>query len=724
MTLQTEIEARGDAQSVGFFVDFDGIETRLSTHAFTDGATYIARLTSAPNGAGQTLDRQQGVVKPGGFSIAAHETTANALGAFFARRGGTTGPLVEGISASATTIKVLDSDFADGSTVYLGQETITLGTYATSPARYTGCTRGAHGSEAIAHQVSSEISNRPRFWLGRRATLYEVNLATGTSAAIRSGLISGSPQFSQGEWTVDTIDLSTVLARPISTGWNEEPILDIATTWDTVIFSVADADLFGGDDDVVRVTTGDGVIFYEISATDNASTPNTITVWKNSSKSGGTLLALTDDLDLGKASIRQVAVIDAPPALAALQVLLSQLGDGTNDATHDALIGIAPTGGDGTQARKLTGAGIPASYIDTASWEDASRGEVGRFVIDESMSALDFLWREILWRLGGFVFINGEGKIAFKRYDPGTVDSSLDVYTETDLASTDIHVVDDEKEVIGGAEIECNWDPADRKYKHKTTLVFAETQEIYGTKANFLKLSSRSLRIGGVDPANLASNPVSEAILTSLFLRQHARTRLGLVRIRVAFKWRHHLRLFVGYRFKLTLATPPNGEGTVGFTSTICEVVSLAPENNTGRVVVECEVMPTGKIVAPALKVVAISGLQIIGDSGDKLAPMPVGIQAPLFPVGSEVRIFDASSTPPFSVSEVQRVTACGNVATVTVNALPSSFTLAAGDVLKLIWTADTGFPNGIGADVNDHAMVADASDEVDGERSLATRWG
>ena len=725
MTLQTEIEAAGDSQRVGFFIAFDGIETRLSTHAFTDGATYLSLLTGPPTGAGQVLDRQQGVVKPGGYSFSCREDADLSMGGFFARRGGAESPLVAGLTASATTIEVLDSVWADGATVYLGQETITLGAYTSSPSpRYTGCTRGAHTSEAIAHQKGSEISDKPRHWLGRKATLYEVNLATGTSGAIRSGLVSSSPVFNQGEWTVDTIDLSTVLARPISTGWSEEPILDIDFTWDTVVFSVADAAIFGGDGDVIRVTTEDGIITYEISEVDTGSTPNTITVWSNSSKRAGNMLALPRNVDLANATIRQVAIIDTTPGFAALIVLLSQLGDGTNHATYDRLIGIPSTMGDGVQARKLTGAGLPASYVDVDSWANAGRGEVCRFVIDESMSALDFLWREILWRLGGYVYVNGAGQIAFKRYDPGTADSSLDVYDESDLASTDISVVDDEAEVIGGAEIECNWDPVARKYQHKTSIVFAETQEIYGTKSNFLKLSSRSLRIGIVDPTRLASNPISEAVLTSLFLRQHARTRLGLQRIRVAFKWRHHLRFFVGYRFKLSLASPPNGQGGSGFTSTICEVVSSAPENEAGLVVIECEIMPTGKIVAPALKAVAFSGNQIIGDSSDALAPSPVDVQAPLFPVGSEVRIFDASASPPFSVSEKQIVTACNDVATVTVDALPSSFTIAAGDIVKLVWSPNTGNPNGIGADVNDHAMIASSSEEVDGDRALATRWG
>lgn len=724
MTLQTEIEAAGDVQSVGFYVVFDGIETRLSTHPFTDGATYLATMLGAPQGAGQVLDRQQSVVKPGGFSFSCRETTSVELGAFFARRGGIESPLVAGITASTTTLEVLDAIWADGATVYLGQETITLGTYTASPSpRYTGCARGAHSSEAVEHQKSNEISSRPRNWLGRRGTLYEVNRATGTSAAIRSGLVSSSPIHNRGEYKLDLIDLSTVLARPISTGWEDEAVLGVDfSEWDTLAFQVADVDIFGGDGDTVRVKTADGVIYYEIESVDNGTTPHTLTVWKTGERNGGSLSFLPEGVDVSTISIRQVAVIDDAPALVALQVLMSKLGDGSNDATYDVLAGISTEAGEGTLSRKMLGAGIPAAYIDVASWEAAAQPEAMRFVVDEKMSALDFLWREILWRMGGYVYISGAGKIAFRKYNPGVADSALDAYDDNDLASSDVSTVDDEKEVIAGAEIECNWDPHRRTYTHKTEVVFAETQEIYGTRANWLKLSSRSLRIGNPDPANLAAHPISEAILATLFLRQYARTRLGLRRVRVAFKWRFHLRFYVGYRFKLSLANAPDGEGSIGFTSLICEVVSQAPENQTGRVVVECEVMPAGKIIAPALTVTTNVGTQIIGDASEKIAPDIDN--GGIFPVDARVRIFDKSSSPPYSVSEVQTVTACANVATVTVDALPASFTLAAGDVVKLLWDADTGNPTDIGADVNDHTMIASTAEEVDGDRAIATKWG
>lgn len=719
MTLQTEIEADAHSHAVGYYVVFDGISTRLATHDPGDGETYVTGM-SMPRGSGQQLDRRKGVVKPGGFSIDCSETPDGHLRQLFARRGGAESPLAAGLDNTATTIEVIEQAWDDGATVYVGRETITLGTYTASPSpRYTGCTRGAEGSIAVEHQAGHAVSTKPRHWLGRRAVLYEFNLATGTAAAVRAGILEASPKWQRGTWMLDVLDLTTLLNRPICSGWSEEKVLGMEFGSSTITFEVDDASLFAvSSRGRVRITIDDEDFYYAVSSIDTVSTPNKVVCADDLGVVGR---RITSDMARADATIRQIALIKDTAANAALYVMLSRFG--TSGSSYDVLPGVAPDIGDGTFSSKQMGAGLPEDWVDVDAWAALSGidGALPTFVLDESMHLLDFLVREVTWRLGGFIYITNDGKLSFRRYEPATADSSLAVYNEGDLASVDIVYLDDEEEVLSGAVIESNWDYEERKYTHRTNVTFSETQSVYGDERDVLRISSRTLRVGAGSSHLLASQPIAESDLTTHFLRLYARTYLGLQRVKVAFRWQHHLRLYVGHRFKLSLAYVPNGEGGEGFASQIFEVISIDPQTDNGRVEVTCDLLPTGKVIAPRMEVSSVSSNTLYLYGRTDLFPEPATLAQ--FPVNCQVRIFDASASPPFSVSEVETVVANPAMGEIELAALPSSFTVAAGDHVKLIWTADTGNPNDLGADVNDHAMVANASGQVNGSRDTASRW-
>ena len=369
------------------------------------------------------------------------------------------------------------------------------------------------------------------------------------------------------------------------------------------------------------------------------------------------------------------------------------------------------------------GASIPATYVDVNAWS-ACIGVAQRatFVLDEQMHAIDFIAREIAWRLGGFVHADADGALSFRRYLPATVDATLPVYDESDLASPDIQFSDDEEEVIAGVVVEGNYDYGAREYRRRTEIVFPETQDVYGEERDLHRISSRSLRIGTQSADPLASPALGESDIAVAMLRTYARTYLGLRRIRIAIKWQWHLRFYVGYRFKLTLASIPDGLGGTGVSEVICEVVSSNGATDVGHVVIECDVVPTGKIIAPRMQVSSTASNTVYLNGRTDLQPEPNTLAQ--FPVGATVRFYDASASPPFSTVEEQIVVANPAMGEIEVDALPSSFTLAAGDHCALVYgSGNTGNTNDLGADVDDHAILANANDEVDGDRDNAGRW-
>lgn len=720
MTLQTEVEAEATSHRVGFYVVFDGIETRLATHDPGDGATYIAGMKH-PRTSGQTLDRRQGVVRPGGFSVTAPDPDAQ-LNALFARRGGTESPLAAGLSSSATTLQVNAADFANGATVYVGRETVTLGTYTATPSpRYTGCTRGAHGSQATEHQTGSTISTKPRHWDGRRAVLYEFNRDTGTAAAIRAGVVDGSPAWTQNAYDVDFLDLTTLLNRPIVAGFEEVDVLSMSFDSLTVDFRVDDASSFVVSNYGWAVVTVDDVrYFYKVGSVDTVSTPNVVTCYDDA---GVADHRVTRSQRFNtNATIKTIVVAQEDPALFALHLMCSRYGDSGD--TYDVLPGVAVDDGDGLTPERRMGAGLPEDWIDVQSWLDAvgAAGVLPTFVLDEPMHLLDFLFREIVWRMGGFVYQTAAGKLAFRRYDPATPDSTLAVYDEDDLASLDVSVVDDEREILSGAVVESNWDFDRREYMHKTVVNFPETQSVYGDNRDRLEIASRSLRVGGASSHPHASHPVQETDLQAQFLRAYARTRLGLQRVRLAFRWQYHLRFFVGHRFKLTLASAPDGAGGVGINAQVFEVVHVEAQTDTGRVVVECEAAVVAKVIGPRMEVSNIISTTVFLTNRSDLEPEQNTLAQ--FPVDCTVRFYDASASPPFSVSEDQVVEFNAVMGSIRVDALPASFTLAVGDHCALVYgSGNTGNTNDIGADVEDFAMMSDTDGNVDGDTDHDHKW-
>lgn len=727
MTLQTEIEA-GRTHNVGYYLSFDGIATRLATHKFSDApwslsGTYQIGMR-LPRGSSIKLDRRQGLVKPGGFTV--DVLARAAVDTYFARRGGSDDQLSSGVSASdaSVTLKSGTNTYADGATVHFAKEAITLGTH-TGSGTYTGCTRGANSTYARPHRADTVISDRPRVWMGRRATLTEVNLETGSETVVRAGILAKSPNEKDGMWSLQFLDLSRELNRQIAVGWETQDVLAVTYAEDEMTFEVDDARNFvaGG---YVRIDHPRGVDFYKVDAVDTAN--RTFNVDYTGLIARSNELRLGRDFEIrpedGRMTARQVEIIWADPASAALTVMLSDLGDGTNNATYDDLKGVSPafTAATVDVAGKRFGAAIPASWVDVSTWE-ALEGLGGRqvFILEEPMRLVDFLVREVAWRLGGYVYVTQAGLISFRRYLPSVADSSLTTYDEGDLASPGVTVVDDESEVLASAIFECNYDPFTREYRRRVEALWPSTFDEYGDETTRLRLSSRSLRVGDAVNSPLFSQPIGEQEVVVALDRQFARTQDGLRKVSLAFGWQHHLSMHPGEKFKLTLPKPSDGEGGRGFTARQYEVTSVDPELDNGRSLVTAEEAPPGWLIAPACFVADYFGGTISIDLTGAEADLFDSSPGEDFPSACTIRMFDASASPPFSTSQtvtVSNVTANGfDIST------PGTFTPAAGDLIILEYSANTGNTNAAGGDVRDHLFQVDASGTLGGSSDDGTKW-
>lgn len=609
MTYATDIAKR--THNVGYYVAFDGIPTRLATHDMGDygvSGTFLAALTGPPTGGSLRLDRRRSLVLPDGFSVEAMDTAS--VRALLCRRGGTEARLGTAITTSSVDVGFGTNVFSGVSTIYLDRETITLGAYNALSGEYEGCTRAAYSSIAAPHFSGALASSVPRYWWGRRARLYAVNLDTGTEQAIRTAVLSQSPVFKNGVWQLSFIDLQRELRREICTGWQPERVTGRTIGTTSVVLDVPNAANFidGATYPAhVRVSYADHFEVWELTSGDVDTGNDQITlrylnfVQSTAGEFSG-LPQLADDADV---TIQQVLWFVQDPAVAALMLLLSTTGFGLNDATYDVLPGRTPTADTGSPRARM-GAGIPAAWVDISSFTDEKGREPLVVYVEEPEMVLDYLANEILWRLGGYLYVNGDGQLAFQKYR-AAVPQTADDIDKSDIKLAEVTTVDDESEILAAATWRLNYDHTARDYLRTVQAAWIDTAPIYGEDLPTLDMESRTAWVGVASPSRLASAPFgNELQLVTQLDRLYSRTRLGVRRTKLVLPWTKHADYVPGKLFKLTDDRLPDGEGSLGVTSRWHEVVSTSTDYQEGTVTVEAEELPPGFLVAPAAFVLSV----------------------------------------------------------------------------------------------------------------------
>ncbi len=727
MTYSEDILSKSN-HKIGYYVAFDGISTPISTHASISGS--IAAMIRPPDGSGTSLDRSRSLVMPGGFAA---ECFANQqMISYFARRGGTIATLEEGIGATATTIKFNEGTiFSAGATIYIEKETIILGTI--SAGEYVGCFRQSHKSELQDHSGGAIASDRPRYWLGRRAKLYAVDLETMNEKAIRTGILSASPRFSNGVYQLSFVDMQREFNRKIFTGYQSQKgtVQDVIFSSTVHNFNVKVSDIrqFSTTaDSHVKINFGNSFAVFKVRPVQVSVANSTVNFilrtlggWESDLLGyGGEVESESDvidyfnsvDEDAPELSVQTVGFVRGSPAICALMMMTSRNGD-TQNGGYDLLPGtsaaIDPTESD-LRPRRI-GAGISQDWVDFASWEEYAEGESIVVLIDKTTSLIEFL-EEIVFLLGGYIYISDDGRISFKKYSPAVPQKlAADNYDEGEIINMARSIIDDESEVVSSALVEVDYDFSLNKFMRTVEVAWATTYQTYGEGRSQIKISSKWMRTADSSlNTNLASSIVSEEDIVRMMDRIYARTRDGVLKIKISVPFKFSDLFRPGYIFKFSDSTLPS-EGSIGFTNKQFEVVGINPNYQNGRVEVEAEEQPRGWLVAPAAFVDTYNGGTLTAGfvlTGDEklLFDSDPGFD---FIEDCKVIIYQAAAVPSFSTSGIGVVTST-SASSITFAAAPT-VTPAPGDLIVLDISVNTGNTNeSTGADVEDHLFNADSS--------------
>lgn len=737
MTYAAELLTNDKRQNVAYYIAFDGLAARIATHDMTafglSGTFHSSIMRGTLTGRASKLDRKNSVVQPGGFSCKVYGT--NTMLTYFRRKGGTEFQLSQPLSSSSASVYTATAGL-DSTTVYIGGETITLGTYSTD--RYITSTRGVNGSVARAHAGGQIGSTVPRHWQGRRVQLYAVMKDTGSEQVVGTFLMTRSPQFRNGAFELDFAGLESVLNRPVMTGWQEQEVREVDEDPTAVGFpaqaaqvlglKVEDANDFAYNGDptaAVRIDVGDRWGVFLLMGTTPISFGagvllDTVRVAFSHRFAGN--LDYYDVLNTeDRITMRQAAVLVDQPRRIAARLLVSDVGDGTNGALDD-YAGRDPTAsGSILEPKRRTGAGIPSAWVDTDSFLQniPEQGEMV-LILDGERQLVDVWAEELAWRAGGYIHASGT-QIQFTRLSPFGLRSAGTAITKTELVRSDVVAADEEDNIISRVLIKCNYHPKDG-FRKTIEAVFPEDQDTLGEQQAEISIESRSLVVGGGGDRELfaQSSTAFESIVSKLE-RLHARYKLAGRRFAMRLPWKYSELLRLAARIRLTDARVPDLQGGRGVTNLPLEVVSYKPAYREGFVEVTAEEVLTGALYSPSAIIDSYAAKVItLRTTG----PWGAGVlfesnPGQLFAANWTVRWRTAASDYANSESgTLQSVTAT----TVTLDVVPSTYTPVSGDLLELVDSADTSNLNSYNADVQDHAAAADTSLQVNGR--TGPKWG
>ena len=654
---------------------------------------------SGISASGSSLDRGRSLVIPGGFSARVMDGATQRH--ILSRRGGDEDVIDGSISRTATDIDVVTANNPSGGVAYLERETVLIGTV--SGFTFENCQRGAWGSQPIAHGGGMVLSSRPRHMMGRRGSLVSVDLETYNAQTLRAGILSSSPQFSEGAYDLEFVDVQKELNRPLMRGWLPQKSSDWSVVGYNVDVVVPDSlNFVDGARSFVRVDGPDLLRVHTLATGTVTTGTHTVRLDLASIRYDDSVedLRVPSDAEL---ELRQVTIITQDPATAALQVMLSTLGDGANHATYDVLPGRRPSA---TAPIRQVGAGIPSDWVDVATWEGLQGvGGLCTFYLEEETRLLDFLINEICWRLGGYIYVTDDGKISFQRYVADTPAVSSATIAKADILAGSVSVVDDESETVGRVSIECNYHPGQREFRAQHQVVFADLNGTYGDDLASVELQSKSLWIGS-GGGSLNSPPTGQWEIISSFDRMYSRTKDGVRKVRFQLPWKQHLTVKPGYVFQFTDDRLPDFAGGEGISQRTHEVTAANPDPQSGSLEVEAEEIPRGYLVAPSALVTSYdagTGVITIDTSTDFHGTEP-GFD---FMLGATIRVFDASASPPFSTSQL------GTVISLTANTIGTggfASSPASGDLIVLEYSTPTGnTAANTGAEAPDHLFHGNA---------------
>lgn len=680
-----------------------------------------------------TLDKLNGYVKPSTIGLELFKNSA--WNSYFHRRTLPQPVLTADINETATTITLNDTTGLDGGNyLYINRETILIGNVASSTS-LTGCTRnaiGLAGDAAACHQAGTTCGVTPRHLIGREATL-RIFLGEGDSTYqdIIGLRITESPRdnTSRGVWELAFDDGMQRFARKIAVNMQGATVQILGTTvvsgelmyqmtfQDRTELGFANGNAAGDLGHIMLTCSGSGV--------HGGGSPIVTTFTQ---PSAGVInvpaAAFTGDLTNGVSPVtydfaRRVYVFTGSPMESALKVLLSDSGNGDNDASYDVLAGpITSTGGTGSltdaTSEKRLGAAIPPALLDLTTSGLKSRDLITRSVpgwcyILGGRGPEDLLafMCEVAWAMGGFWYTTLAGQLSFKFYDaayPNDVETAT--ITEGQLVRDCTYTsVDDEKDVLHSVNLECNFALVDNSAHGHFTSISPEARETYrDLPGGSITVARKGMLVdlpgmdatGSVSGGQVLAQPGSILSARGVMIRIYVKREKGTLKYLFDCPWKYS-PLVAG---NLITVTHPkfNAFNGSGLSSTTLQVMSKQPDMAKQRVKLTCEDTWAAKIIAPTARISAWSGagpytLTLTANSTKfNLGASPTSY----FAAGWVLEIHQyGTAAARYATKFLFTVTSITN-GTVMVGTATTTFTPAAGDIVCF-----RGYPNAASAVAN-----------------------
>jgi hypothetical protein len=597
--------------------------------------------------------------------------------------------------SSATTISVdSTAGMVAGQAIYIGSETIVIGTVA-SATSLTGCTRGAYGSKAAAlfgaSNEGDSVYLRPPSWRGRRAKLYgwgatETLLGTYIldDAPVQQGDQSWSLRFATvaQEYFERVIGLGL---RKVAAYW----VWSIPTSLTVITVIVEDAKAFRmgvSFPTYVIFEYRGGASIYRLEGVD--TTNNRIDVSLQPFFETRHVLTGVGPLTKAPVTVRPLAVFGGRRAM--LNVLTSS--EGQNTSLWDRLPGrvSASTYDPGWRM----GAAFDLSEVSLTDFDEVAETE-STFVISKERKLTDML-REWTLLTNTAIVTTVDGKIRPISLSPPRLSNTTTIGASSIIPDGAVSVLADENNVYPLIEIKAGYDPINDSYVDSFFALNGDLAKRYPRATGKLSVEISSIGVAGKYPSNVSrppwTNPVSmrpEAMIPFVdALMKPSTTGRRIVSISLSHE---HLALRLGdvVTFGNDLpsgfAVPDMRGGTILGASG--RIISRRPRYDQARVDVKVELFDRRLHVCPSAIITGIAGNTItlaVGNVENSIAN-----PTEHFIVNSEVLIVDRSQGGGAGAPWLAVVTAIPSGTQLTLDAVPTlgtnGWTIAALDTVTLV---------------------------------------
>jgi hypothetical protein len=629
-------------------------------------------------------------------------------------------------TSSAATIAVdSTAGMVAGQAIYIGSETIVIGTVA-SGQFLTGCTRGAYGSKAAAIFADASDGDsvylRPPSWRGRRAKLY----GWGATETLLGTYILDDAPVQQGDqsWSLRFATVAQeYFERVIGLGLRSvgaSRVSVITTTTISVIVEDAKAFRIGTNFPTYAIFEyDDGASIYRVESVDTVN--NVIGVSVQPFFETPHILTGVGAFTRAPVTVRPLAVFGGRGAM--LNVLLSSEGQNTGVHGWDRLPGRVSA--STYDAGWRMGAAFDPSEVSISEFETQPETE-STFVVSKERKLTDML-REWTLLTNTAIVTTVDGKIRPISLSPPRLSNTTTIGASSIIPDGAVSVLADENNVYPLIEIKAGYDPINDSYVDSFFALNGDLAKRYPRATGKLSVEISSIGVAGKYPSNVSrppwTNPVSmrpDAMIPFVdALMKPSTTGRRIVSISLS---QEHLALRLGdvVTFGNDLpsgfAVPDMRGGTILGASG--RIISRRPRYDQARVDVKIELFDRRLHVCPSTLITGIAGNTItlaVGNVENSIAN-----PAEHYIVGSEVLIVDRSQGGGAGAPWLAVVTAIPSGTQLTLDAVPTlvsnGWTIAALDTVTLV-------PGGSGTSTSGYSGL-EAAYVVSPSNANLSRWG